>query len=284
MSSVKELKSVDLSSYTLIMTGIAVVFSIITAIGITVGIGLMSPASIGVSLYLIPTIIVGAFMCSIYSCFSQGLFYNVLAKKFNTIKLTFNDGNDIVKISPAETATMIGLIAIIETVLLYLVSSFVLPIVLNASVQTLMMGGQQAAAYSLYQLLVLLNEPSTIAVVILGSFIITFVFTLIAVYIYNILGSNGRGVSVNLSSDNTYTVLESVDPLKLAIVSAIITGVINLILSIILLVNGGNLTPVVFNVIGGFVGGFIEAGLFAVFYNYLSPVIGKLKIELIDHK
>lgn len=284
MSSVKELKSVDLSSYTLIMTGIAVVFSIITAIGITVGIGLMSPASIGVSLYLIPTIIVGAFMCSIYSCFSQGLFYNVLAKKFNTIKLTFNDGNDIVKISPAETATMIGLIAIIETVLLYLVSSFVLPIVLNASVQTLMMGGQQAAAYSLYQLLVLLNEPSTVAVVILGSFIITFVFTLIAVYIYNILGSNGRGVSVNLSSANTYTVLESVDPLKLAIVVAIITGVINLILSVILLVNGGNLTPVVFNVIGGFVGGFIEAGLFAVFYNYLSPVIGKLKIELIDQK
>ena len=66
MSIVKEIKSIDLSSYTLIMTGIAVLFSILSALVLTIGIGIISPGNIGIAVFIIPTIIVGTFMYTIY--------------------------------------------------------------------------------------------------------------------------------------------------------------------------------------------------------------------------
>ena len=72
MISVKELKSIDLSSFTIISTGIAVLFSIISAILVTIAIGIASPSALGVSLYLISTIIIGTLMFSTYNSFFQG--------------------------------------------------------------------------------------------------------------------------------------------------------------------------------------------------------------------
>lgn len=80
MASVKELKSIDLSSYTIILTGIGVIFALLLSIIVTIGIGIVSPENIGVSIYIIPTIIVGTFMIGIYRYFSEGLFYNLLTK------------------------------------------------------------------------------------------------------------------------------------------------------------------------------------------------------------
>ena len=53
MTDVKELKSVDLASFTIVATAIAVLFSIITSIVIVIAIGIANPSAIGVSLYLI---------------------------------------------------------------------------------------------------------------------------------------------------------------------------------------------------------------------------------------
>lgn len=191
MSIVKEIKSIDLSSYTLIMTGIAVLFSILSALVLTIGIGIISPGNIGIAVFIIPTIIVGTFMYTIYNSFSQGLFYNLLSAKLNAIKFTLEE-NQIVKISPNETATMLAVIATIQVLLLYLVTVFILPLVLNATIQTLMFGGQELLAYELYQFLILINQPMTIILFIFGTFVITFVFTLIGVYIYNILAKKGK--------------------------------------------------------------------------------------------
>ena len=47
-----------------------------------------------------------------------------------------------------------------------------------------------------------------------------------------------------------------------------------------MLISGGNVITLISNVITGFVGGFIAAALLAIFYNYLAPKIGKLKIKL----
>lgn len=282
MSSVKELKSIDLSSYTIISTAIAVLFSIISSIIVVIAIGAMSPAAMGMSVYLISTIIVGTLMYTTYNTFCQGFLYNLLAKKLNTIHIAFEDDKEIIKVSTTPTAIIIAMIMTIQVILLYLVSVFIFPLLLNTMIQTLMYSGQELLAYSLYQFLILLSQPITVAMIIFGTFIISFVFVLLGCYIYNILASTGRGAIVELSKQDNMTSIESVDILKLAIVFAVVAGILNLILALISLISGGEIITAIGNIIGGFIGAFIVGALLAAFYNFLAPKLGKLKLELID--
>ena len=282
MSVLKELKSVDLASYTIISTAIAVLFSIISSIVIVIAIGVSSPQAMGGVIFIIPTIIVGALMYTIYNAFCQGYLYNLLTQKLNSIKIAFKDDKEIIKVSTVETAIVISMIITIQVILVYLVSVFLFPLLLNSLIQTLMYSGQQLMAYSVYQFMMLLSQPFTIAMIIFGTFIISFVFVLLGCYIYNILASSGRGAIVNLSNEDGMTAIDSIDVLKLAIVFAVVGGVLNLILALITLVSGGNIMTLVINVIVGFVGAFVNGALMAIFYNFLAPKLGKLKLELID--
>ena len=282
MSGFKELKSLDLASYTIISTAIAVLFSIIFSIVIVIAIGVSSPQAMGGVIFIIPTIIVGALMYTIYNAFCQGYLYNLLTQKLNSIKIAFKDDKEIIKVSTVETAIVISMIITIQVILVYLVSVFLFPLLLNSLIQTLMYSGQQLMAYSVYQFMMLLSQPFTIAMIIFGTFIISFVFVLLGCYIYNILASSGRGAIVNLSNEDDMTAIDSIDVLKLAIVFAVVGGVLNLILALITLVSGGNIMTLVINVIVGFIGAFVNGALMAIFYNFLAPKLGKLKLELID--
>lgn len=281
MVSVKELKSIDLSSFTIITTAIGVLFSIISAIIMTVYLGITTPNGFGVAIYLISTIVVGTFMYTIYNTFFQGFMYNLLAKKINNIKFVF-DGGKIIKVTTTETAIITAMIATIQAILIYLVSVLVLPLLINAAVQTLLYAGQQILAYSLYQFMMLISQPTTIAMFIFGTFIMTFVFILLGCYIYNILASRGRGIEVKLSQENNMTVIESVDMIKFAIAFGIINGVLSIITAIVMIVSGGTATSAIFNIIISLVIGFISGALVALFYNFLAPKLEKLKLELND--
>lgn len=281
MSNLKELKSIDLSSYTVITTGIELVFAFITAIAVTVVIGLVSPSNMSVALYVISTLIFGTFIVAIYKHFSGGLFYNLLTKKLKTIKFEL-DGNKLVKISTHETATVLACIATIQIIIIYLSLSLIFPLILNTTIQTLMFIGQDMLALSLYQLLMIISQPMTIIMMIFGIFVITFVFVLIGTYIYNILGKRGRGIELELSKENEFTSLDSIDMIKFAIAGAIILGTLSLIFSIILVISGASLLSLISNVVSSLVGGFVNAALLAIFYNFLAQKMGKLKIELID--
>ena len=281
MNKFKVLRSIDLASYTTISTGIAVLFSIIAAILASIAC-LTIPNGPSAIIYLIPTIIVGTFMYTIYNAFCQGLLYNFLAKKLKIIAVEIKDGKEIVRISTTETAIMVSIILTIQVILIYLVSTMIVPLLLATMMQTLMYSGQQIIAYNIYQLLILISQPTTVAIIVFGTLILSFVFVLLGAYIYNILGENGRGVVLNLSEENGFTAIDSIDSMKFAIAFAIISGVLTLIFAIVMLLSGAAITTAIGDVIGGFIGGFIEAYLFAVFYNFLAPKLGKLKIELID--
>lgn len=282
MSGFKELKSVDLASYTIISTAIAVLFSIISSIVLVIAIGIASPQAMGGAIFIISTLIVGTLMYTIYNAFCQGYLYNILTQKLNSIKIAFRDDKEIVKVSTIETAIVISMITTIQVILLYLVSVFVFPLLLNSLIQTLMYSGQQLMAFSIYQFMMLLSQPVTIAMIIFGTFVITFVFVLLGCYIYNILAGTGRGAIVNLSNEDNMTAIDSIDVLKLAIVFAVVGGVLNLILALITLISGGDIMTLIINVIVGFVGAFVNGALMAIFYNFLAPKLGKLKLELID--
>ena len=264
------------------MTAIAVLFSIISSIAIVIGIGIASPGSIGVSLYLIPTIIVGTFMYTIYNAFCEGFLFNIISKKVNTIKLAFADEKELIKVSTTQTAIIIAMIITIQVILIYLASSFILPLLLSSIMQTLMFSGQEMIAYSIYQILMLISQPMIIAMIIFGTFIISFVFVLLGTYIYNILANTGRGAVFNLTKEDNMTAIESIDTLKLGIVFAVVGGVLNLISALITLISGGEILSFLINVIVGFISLFIYGILIAIFYNFLAPKLGKIKLELID--
>ena len=57
---------------------------------------------------------------------------------------------------------------------------------------------------------------------IFGSFIITFVFVLIGAYIYNLIASKGRVITLKLSKENEMTAIDSIDILNFAIAFTII--------------------------------------------------------------
>ena len=273
MSNIKVLNSIDLSSFTTIMTGINVLISVLISLFVVIVFAITSPASIGVSIYIVPTIIVSGFITGIYRYFSDGLFYNLLSSKLRNIYFIF-DNNELVKVSTTETATIVATITLIQAVLLYLVSVMLLPMIMNAAIQTLMFSGQQIMAYSLYQMMMVMTQPMTIIMI---------VFVLIGTYLYNFIASKGRGITLELSKENEMTSIDSIDVMKFAIAFSIVSGVLDLIVGIIMVISGGTVMSLLSNVISGFVGGFIVAALIAVFYNFLAPKLGKLKLELIDH-
>ena len=282
MSDVKILKSIDITSYTIMGTGIGVLFSVLASIILLVAIGILNAQSIGIVAYIIPTLIVGTIMCSIYNRFAEGYLYNWLTKRMNPITFELKDGKEITKISTVPTALIASIITTILVILLCAVSIFIVPIILSSIVQTLMFSGQTVMAFALYQVAVIM-QPSVIAMIIVGSFIITFVFTLIATYIYNLLGSKGKGIVLDLSKDSEMTSLNSINPLSLVIVLTVISLVFNIILAIISLVSGGDAYQALGNIVGGLINGVIGGGLLAIFYNFLATKLGKLKIELIDN-
>lgn len=280
MVSVKELKSIDLPSYTIVCTALSVLFSLIVAIAIGIVIMIFAPSAAEIVIYLIPTLVVGTFMIGIYRYFSEGLFYNLLATKLRNIKVELN-GGEVTKISPTEAATLVATIALIQAVLIYLVSALILPLFLSSIMQTLFVYNQ-GLAYSLYQILLIISQPVTIIMFIFGTFVITFVLVMIAVYIYNFLASKGRGIELGLSEENGLTAIDSIDMMKFGIAIAVISAVLSLITGIIGLFSGGDVVSIITNVISSLITGFIAAALIALFYNFLAPKIGKLKIELID--
>ncbi len=280
MSDIKTLKSVDIASYTTIVTGIEVIFSIILSVLLIIATGIISSKSIGIVAYIIPTIIVGTLMRSIYHRFMEGYLYNLLTKKLNPITFELKDGKEITKISTVPTALIVAVISTIFAIILMAIGMFVIPLILSAIIQILMFSELTAIAYLLYQVSMILMHPAILAMIIIGSFIVTFVFTLIATYIYNFLGSKGRGVVIDLSDNTT---LNSIEPVSLIIALTAVSLIFNIIFAVITLISGGDATQALSNIIAGVIGGVVGGGLTAIFYNFLAPKLGELKVELIDN-
>ena len=273
----KKLTSIDIESYTVISTGINVLLSIIMSIIIVGLFAVAVPNSIGVMAYLIPTIIFGTMISNIFLAFTEGYLYNTLSSKFGFIKLDI-DEEYIKKISTKETALIVGSISLIMILIIYLAFSLIIPLFLSSLMTILMYGSQTNLAAALYQIMFLISNPLFIAIGILGSVIIVTVFTLLATYIYNILASSERGILVKLTTEDKFT--QSITPFNFAIAIGAICLILNIILGIILVISGVPIFNALVDILMSFVTGFISSYIIAVFYNFLAPKLGKLKVEL----
>ena len=277
--AIKELKSIDLSSYTIISTGVATLISIVIAI-IIVGLFAVSvPNSFGVMIYIFPTIVFGTMISNIFVNFSTGYLYNVLSKRLGFIKFDIEE-DSIKSISAKETGLLVGFITLIMILVMYLATSLILPLILSSFMTLLMYSAQTGIATVMYQTMMLISNPMTIAVGILGSVIIVSVFTLLGVYIYNILASSNREILVKLSEKNNLTQLDSITPLNFAIAIGAISLILNIIIAAILVISSVPIFNALVDVLIAFVCAFIAAMLIALSYNFLASKLGKLKVEL----
>ena len=275
----KELKSIDVASYTTILTGISLLISVIVSLIIIVIFALAVPGSIGIMAYIIPTIIFGTLIWAVFLLFSQATLYNALSKKIGAVKLDIN-GNYIKSISSKETTILVTAITIIITIVVYLAVSFIMPMILSSMLTVLMYSGQNEIAMALYQLMITISNPIPIILGLVFASVATLILTLLSTYIYNFLGDSERGITAELSGDGDFTIVESVDPVNFAVAISAVSLIINIILGVIMIVNGTPLLYTTVNILSGFISTFVVCILVVVFYNFLSPRIGKLKVEL----
>ena len=277
--AVKELKSIDISSFTIISTGIATLFSILISVLIVIALGLIVPNSFMTMAFLVPTIVFGTIISSIFIHFSISYLYNILAKKLGFIKFDIEEGY-IKKISAKETGLIAGCITLIMILVIYLASSLIIPLFISSLITVLMYGSQTLVAAQAYQLLFLISNPTFVAVGVIGSVVIISVFILLATYVYNILADSDRGIIVELTEEGKLTQLESLKPMNFGIAIGAICLILNIIAGLIMIISGAPIFSSLISVLFSFFITFIEAFLIAAFYNFLGPKIGKLKVEL----
>ena len=159
---------------------------------------------------------------------------------------------------------------------------FVVPLILSTIVQVMMLAGQMQVATILYNMAMLYTSPAMVIGYILGIFIMTCIYTLISVSIYNLLAAKGYGAKVKLNEENKITSLESIDVKSTALIYGVISLIIGLVTGIITAVISGSYLNIVAYTVSGLIGGIIVMALIAIFYNFLSKKLGKLKMELVN--
>ncbi|MDO5847993.1 MAG: hypothetical protein Q4P18_00455 [Methanobrevibacter sp.] len=278
MASIKTLKSLDISSVTIMVTAISIVFAIIFSIILLIAFGIISSAYVGIMAVIVPTVICGTIIVSIYHTFIESFLYNLIAKK-TAIVFAFEEDGSISKISTTSTAIICAIIVTVLLIIEYLVGIVLIPLLLSSAVQTLMLSGQSQMAFTLYQMIMMISNPTFSIGIIVGAFIGTFIYILIGTYVYNYIAGKGYPIEVRIKDNNT---LESIDIKSFATAIAIISAVLGLISGLLSLASGGNILSIIISVIVEFILGFIIATIIGLLYNKLGPNVGKIKFELID--
>lgn len=281
MANTKELSSLELSSLTTIGMGVNVLISIIVAIIAFVVILIAGGANgLTTGLLLIPMIVFATILYSILHFFGRGYLYNLLVTRLNCIDFDIDDG-EITSINPLSTSLVYGIICLICFVIVYTIAYLIVPGFASSVLQTLMSTGQMQLALIVYNLLVLMLSPQFFIICVFLSFILPFIFLCLALYVYNAISPKIGGIRVELKDDGNYTVLEHVDPKSVAIIVSICALVISIIVSVVMIIfNQRMVVSGIYNIIGTFVGVFIQMFLISYFYNYLAPKMGKLKLVL----
>ncbi|WP_178647578.1 hypothetical protein [uncultured Methanobrevibacter sp.] len=278
MTTVKRLKSLDISSVTIMATTISLIFSIIISIIMLVVFGAISLNNIAIMAFIIPTLIFGTLIVSVYRNFIESWLYNLISKKTSIVFSIEEDGT-VTNISTVSTALIIAIITTVMALIEYMVILFLGQLTLSAMVQTFMMTGQQLIAMQLYNLLLVVSNPLYVIGLIVGGFIISFIYVLIGTYIYNLIAGNNYGAKLNIKENSS---LESIDVKSFAISISIIYLVLGLISGILSAITTGNYLEIAITPIITFILGFIVTAIIAWLYNVLAPKVGQIKFELID--
>ncbi|BBL62045.1 MAG: hypothetical protein ISP01_02845 [Methanobrevibacter arboriphilus] len=280
MKDLKSVKSIDLSSLTIIGTSISFIWSIVFSI-IIIAILSLIIGRFDISFTIIGIgIIFGTLILSISKYFGISFLYNFFIKRMRDVKIGINNMESITDISILSLSLIVAVISLVVSIIIY-------PIIfLMLSFVTILYSLLQAISLQGFSWLVYPISLAFNPTFILYSFIISLVFTGIGAFIFNKISPKIGGLKVLLSKKDNMTSIDYINPKNAGIISGVICLVFGLIygliFSIISVSLPANLMLIVLLTIGGLIGGFIYGAISAHLYNFFSKKFSPVKIELKD--
>jgi hypothetical protein len=294
---IKDVKSIQIVPYTLMMSSISAVLGLIYAIIFIIIIGISGIFVSGISAGLILTLAIamillfptGSFLLSITQSFLTALLYNVLVSKIGAIKLGFEDLKEIKKVPIVPFALMTSALGGILIFLIMLIVGPILAFGLQAASIAASSAGTAVPGMASFGALGLLGMLILVVGVPIGMFIAIFIVTAIMTFFYNLLAPKIGGIQFNFGNavDKIYEI-ESIPVLPFAVITTVVITLFSLLtqgISLIIAVAMGagflsEIISLVISVVFNLIFGLIIYALTAFLYNYLKPRIGGIKLEI----
>lgn len=304
-----EIKNVRLVSFTLMTASIQAIFAFIIAIIFVIGLAtfagfipFLAPVASSLAVLGIAAIIafpILTFISNVSTNFISAGLYNLLVPKVGGIKLEM-EGDEVKSIPVVSLALITSCIMaiwafIIGLILALGVTAFsaimgsliniMAPIIANATNATtaavLPTGAALGAGGAVTALILIIGLPIMV-------FIIGFIGNALFAIFYNVIATKVAKIKLEFAGvTETLNELKSIPVVPAALSIAVVTLIFGLIIGIINLITysaTGNATAGVMlligDIIGYFIGYFIIVALMAIFYNFLAPRIGGVKLEL----
>ncbi|GAB4306998.1 MAG: hypothetical protein Kow0019_02370 [Methanobacteriaceae archaeon] len=305
MVDVKEIKSVKIVPFTFMTSWITAISGLIVALIILLFSGIIAaifPANLGglvaglgiASIIVLP---IGGFLTNIVWAFVTAWIYNLLVPKVGGIKLGM-EGNEITNVPVIPLALITSLIMtiwafIIGLILTAIAAPFlgilsVIPQLLttfpglaNNTTAIEGMGAAVGASGILIAVILIIAVP---IVVFIGSFI---GYALSAVF-YNILIPKVGGIKLELAAAaHKFTEITNIPVVPFALAVAVVAtvwGIIQGLLNMAMWISQGDpvggVVSLIANIVISFISAFIAYAITALIYNFLSPKIGGIELEL----
>lgn len=318
MVDVKEIKSVKLAPFTLMTSSINAILSFIAAIVMLIIFGTVAAfipqahvfssviTALGVALIIILPI--SAFFIQVATSFFSALLYNSLVPRLGGIKLAL-EGTEVTEIPVISFALIL---AGIEAIWAFIVGLFLaaslapFTALLSSSIPGISQAIANASAAGNLTNITNATIPATMptgagvtAAGIIGAvfliialpiivFVAGFISNALAAIFYNYLATRVAKIKLEFAAiSGTLHELRTIPPLPAALAAGVVAAVFGFINGLVRL---GQLSAIGNPVagVGAFVGDivwnfilyFVIVALAAIFYNYLAPRIGGIKLDL----
>jgi hypothetical protein len=308
MVDVKEIKSVELAPFTLMSSSIHAILAFIGAILMLIALGAVAAvipqfqviASVitltGVALIVIAPI--ASFFIFLAASFFVALVYNLLVPRLGGIKLGL-EGNQVTEIPivpfalilagvQAVGAFIFGLFSAAAIAPIIAAISGSIPVVsqaianaTNATNATIPTGQAVAAGGAFLAVILIIAVPILV-------FIFGFIGNALTAIFYNYIATRVAKIQLDFAAvAGSLYELKSVPVVPAALAVAVVAtvwGFLQGLWNLVTLAANGSAAAGVGSLIGSIIGSFIEAfiitALIAIFYNFLAPRIGAIKLDL----
>jgi len=297
MIEIKDVKSIQIVPYTLMMSSISAVLALIYAIIFIIILGITGLVVPGLSAGFLVTLAIAmillfptaSFLISIVQSFLTAILYNHLVPRLGAIKLGFEDMNEIKNVPVVPFALMTSVLSGIIIFLIMLIVGPILAVSLQAaaiaasSAGTAIPGLASVAALGIVGMLILIIGLP------IAMFISIFIATAIMAILYNTLAPKIGGIKFNFGNAvGNISEIESIPVFPFALITTIVItifGLITQLISFIIAIVSGQavatqLIMLILSVVFDLVIGFIIYAISAFLYNYFRPKIGGIKLEI----
>ncbi|MDR0913112.1 MAG: hypothetical protein LBM96_11000 [Methanobrevibacter sp.] len=275
----KNLKSLDLASFTIMGSSIQAIFGFIIGIIVLIASTVISKSFNYYTLIYPFLFAFTAFIIDIASYFISGGLFNLLSRKFS---VNFDlDNGKVRDLSVLQIAIISAIATAVILILVYPIFALIFGSLSSLGAFLMYM----PVLYALYYVSMIFANP----LYLVGIVAMTFVLTAIFVFLYNQISLKVRAIELDLSEiHGNRTQINSINPLSIALPISIVSLIIGLIIAIVNSLYMTNVLTALFSILSAvvttFISTFIIAYLAALLYNFMvnKGILGPITIKLED--